>query len=329
MASRGKKKKVDHLGGLLDAVVKSAQPRAREPAEKTPSPEQAALHTMITQHTSPVDMVHVAVSEIDPNPDQVRIHFNEESLLALAESIKKWGLLQPIAVERKPGGRYILVDGERRWRAAKMLAESGDPGVFDPEAMPAYVIVSQDEFKKSILSYIANTLREENSEADKARLVYHLLEDHAIERETLMDALGMSKTAVSRYARIGEIMEAKSLALASAAKIPIDALYDIALAIERVGIKNGNRKFRKLVEQCRESWPVSLNRGRKLAHEIDGQSPKERHVEHTIGKTRVRIRPGRGGRMGMEIRSLDPDLVDQILDLVREREGDENVTSKT
>src|SRR5438270_11564434 len=75
-----------------------------------------------------VELREIPVELVAPNPRQPRRHFDEATLAALAESVRQRGVLQPVLVRPLPGGRYELVAGERRWRAA---------GLAGPETLPA------------------------------------------------------------------------------------------------------------------------------------------------------------------------------------------------
>ena len=75
------------------------------------------------------EMTEVAISDIIPNPTQPRTEFDEEALVELSDSIKQLGLIQPITVKRD-GDKYIIISGERRWRAAEMAGL---------KALPAYI----------------------------------------------------------------------------------------------------------------------------------------------------------------------------------------------
>ena len=82
------------------------------------------------------EMAEIAVSEIIPNPTQPRTQFDEEALDELADSIRTLGVIQPITVKRQGDGKYIIISGERRWRAAQRA---------DVATLPAYIREVDDE----------------------------------------------------------------------------------------------------------------------------------------------------------------------------------------
>lgn len=104
------------------------------------------------------------VDAIDPNPDQPRKNFNPELLAELANSIARSGLLQPITVRRKPDGRYIIVAGERRWRAHVQLAKGGR---LEPPVIPA-MIREMSDADMAIAAIVENLQRADISPLEEA-----------------------------------------------------------------------------------------------------------------------------------------------------------------
>jgi ParB family chromosome partitioning protein len=126
----------------------------------------------------------VPVDEIQPNPDQPRKHFDEEKLAELAASIKLHGLLQPIVV-RRVEGRFELVAGERRLRAAQ-LAEI--------DRLPALVREMEDPLE---IALIENLQREDLSPLEEAEALAQLIERHGYSHREVADILGKSRPYVS------------------------------------------------------------------------------------------------------------------------------------
>ena len=109
----------------------------------------------------------IALDLIRPNADQPRKEFGGEALLALAESIKARGILQPIVVRPLPGGEYELIAGERRWRAARMAGL---------EQVPA-IVRDTEESERLELALIENMAREDLNPVEEARACSALIED--------------------------------------------------------------------------------------------------------------------------------------------------------
>ncbi|HTX07996.1 MAG TPA: ParB/RepB/Spo0J family partition protein [Solirubrobacteraceae bacterium] len=133
----------------------------------------------------PVDMV-------DPSPNQPRRAFDEDSLLALAGSIRARGVLQPVLVRPHPSGRYELIAGERRWRAAQ-LAEL--------DAIPA-VVRRHDDAASLEVALIENMAREDLNPVEEARACAALVEELGLTREDVGVRVGRSRVAVSNLIRL-------------------------------------------------------------------------------------------------------------------------------
>src|ERR1700761_8938734 len=129
---------------------------------------------------------------ITPNPHQPRQRFDEESLVALAESIKVRGVLQPVLVRPVPGGTYELVAGERRWRAAR-LAELG--------TLPA-IIPHHDDAASLEVALVENMAREDLNPVEEARACAALTEELGLSREEVGQRVGRSRVAVSNLIRL-------------------------------------------------------------------------------------------------------------------------------
>jgi ParB family chromosome partitioning protein len=138
------------------------------------------------------ELRELAVELIGPNPNQPRRSFDEESLLALAGSIRERGVLQPVLVRPLVGGRYELVAGERRWRAAK-LAEL--------DSVPA-IIRRHDDAESLEVALIENMAREDLNPVDEARACAALVEELALTREEVGLRVGRSRVAVSNLIRL-------------------------------------------------------------------------------------------------------------------------------
>jgi ParB family chromosome partitioning protein len=148
------------------------------------------------------ELRELPVDLIGPNPRQPRSNFADDSLLALAQSIKARGVLQPVLVRPLVGGRYELIAGERRWRAAK-LAER--------ETIPA-VIRRNDDAASLELALIENMAREELNPVDEARACVALVEELGLSREDVGLRVGRSRVAVSNLIRLLELPD-EALAL--------------------------------------------------------------------------------------------------------------------
>jgi ParB family chromosome partitioning protein len=129
---------------------------------------------------------------IKPNPRQPRQEFDESALLALADSIRERGVLQPVLVRPLHGGTYELIAGERRWRAAE-LAEL--------ETLPA-LVRAQDDSASLELALIENMAREDLNPIEEARACTLLVDELGLTREDIGRRVGRSRVAVSNLLRL-------------------------------------------------------------------------------------------------------------------------------
>jgi ParB family chromosome partitioning protein len=132
------------------------------------------------------------VTQIEPNPDQPRAKFDSSALDALAGSIGSVGLLQPLIVRPIEDGRYELVAGERRWRAAQKA------GI---DRVPA-VIRTSPEDERLQAALIENMVREDLNPVEEARACASLVDDLGISKEELARRVGRSRAAISNLIRL-------------------------------------------------------------------------------------------------------------------------------
>ena len=138
------------------------------------------------------ELRHVPLDLISPSPHQPRRAFDEESLLALAESIKLRGVLQPVLVRPLAGGRYELIAGERRWRAAQ---------VAELDTIPA-IVRHRDDSASLEMALIENMAREDLNPVEEARACAALVEELGLTREDVGLRVGRSRVAVSNLIRL-------------------------------------------------------------------------------------------------------------------------------
>lgn len=141
--------------------------------------------------TDTISSMTVRLSEIEPNRDQPRKVFNEESITTLAESIKEHGMLQPILV-RPFGSGYQIIAGERRWRAARMLGLSEVP----------VQIREMDDRQAMQIALIENLQRENLNPVEEAEGYKDLCDRFSMSHEDIAKAVGRSRSSVSNAVRL-------------------------------------------------------------------------------------------------------------------------------
>jgi len=147
-------------------------------------------------------VVTLRLSEIEPNRNQPRTNFDEETLSELADSIAKHGLIQPIVVRPTSSGVYQIVAGERRWRACRMAGLSDVP----------VVIKELDDQKYYEIALIENLQREDLNAVEEAQGYKTLIDVYSLTQEQVAESVGKSRSAVTNALRLlnlnGDALEA-------------------------------------------------------------------------------------------------------------------------
>jgi len=153
----------------------------------------AAIMAVSTDPDSAVEEFRqVAVELIFPNPRQPRRNFDDAALAALASSLQTRGVLQPVLVRPGPDGRFELIAGERRWRAAQLAGL---------ETIPA-IVRARDDAESLELALIENMAREDLNPVEEARACAALVEELGLSREEVGLRIGRSRVAVSNLVRL-------------------------------------------------------------------------------------------------------------------------------
>ena len=136
-------------------------------------------------------IIKVKLTEIEPNKNQPRKKFDEESIEELANSIKEYGLIQPIVVAKKDK-YYEIIAGERRWRASKKAGLKEVP-----------VIIREDnERRNKEIALIENIQREDLNPIEKAKAIRSLMDDYGLTQQKVADILGKARSSIANSVRI-------------------------------------------------------------------------------------------------------------------------------
>ena len=252
-----------------------------------------------------IDIKFIKVNDIEPNKKQARKIFDEESLEELANSIKEYGVIQPIIVSKKDK-YYEIVAGERRWRASKKA------GI---ETIPA--IVRDDDNKSNMeISLIENIQREDLNPIEKARGIKQLMEEYNFTQNQVAEKLGKSRSAIANTVRLLNLDE-RVIELALEGKLSeghcrtilsIDdheKQYETALKLIDTGAS---------VRQAEKKVKVG-----KKNKKIDKYEPIYKNIEETFEGffgTKVKLDPGaRKGKIIIQYNSND-DL-ERMMELLK------------
>lgn len=148
-------------------------------------------------------MAEIAISDIIPNPTQPRTQFDDEALQELAASIRQLGVIQPITVKKSEDGKYIIISGERRWRASQVVGL---------ESLPAYIREADDE-NLHAMALVENIQRQDLNAIEIALGMQRLIEECGLTQEAMADKVGKKRSTVSNYMRLLNLPDEVQLAL--------------------------------------------------------------------------------------------------------------------
>ena len=243
------------------------------------------------------ELRELPVELIVPNPHQPRRRFDEESLQALAASLSERGLLQPVLVRPLHGGRYELVAGERRWRAARLA---------QMETIPALVRAQDSSTLEAAL--IENMAREDLNPVEEARACAALVEELGLTRAQVGARVGRGRVAVSNLLRlldlpdeVLELIEAGALSEGHGRALLLAEDHDERKRLARAAREEGC-SVRVLEERARESNARQARNGDeprragRISH--PDQVEAARSIAHALADalgSEVKVRPTRSG----------------------------------
>lgn len=149
------------------------------------------------------ETAEIDIDRIVPNPTQPRKEFDEEALDELAESIRQLGIIQPLTVRKGADGRYVLISGERRWRAARRAGLA---------ALPVYIREVDDE-NLHAMALVENIQRQDLNAIEIALGLQRLIEECHLTQEALSQKVGKNRSSVANYLRLLKLPGELQLAL--------------------------------------------------------------------------------------------------------------------
>ena len=260
--------------------------------------------------------VMLKLNEIEPNKDQARKDFNDESLSELAESIQRHGVLQPLLVRPLTGGGYQLIAGERRWRASRMAGLKEVP----------VIIKSLSDEETAVISLIENLQREDLNPVEEAYGFEELIKTYGLTQDEAAEKVGKSRPAIANSLRILKLPDsvielvrrgalsaghAKALAgiedvekLVSAAKIIVEK--DLSV-----------RETEKLVKTLTKSKKETLNRVKRNCYFDE----VELALMNSLGRKARVVTSGKKESGTLEIAFFNKEDLKQIVDALSALEG--------
>ena len=209
----------------------------------------------------------IEIHKIFPNPNQPRKHFDEEALQELSSSIKLHGVIQPLVVNKNDDGSFMIIAGERRWRASKMAGLDKVPVVFKN--------YTEKQIKE--ISIIENLQREDLNPIEAARAIKQLMEEYNLTQETVSDRIGKSRSSVantlrllSLYPDVIKMIEDGKLSSGHARSLVVvdDTTTQIKLAKQAADGKMSVRELEKAVRNYLNPQKTPLNKVKEQSLEL-------------------------------------------------------------
>ena len=262
-----------------------------------PAPEEEQMQENDT-------LKNLKITEVEPDRDQPRKRFDQEALEELAESIKEYGLIQPIVVSKKDG-YYSIVAGERRWRASKIAGL---------KEIPAIIREDNERVNKEI-SLIENMQREDLNPYEKALGIRALIDNYGLSQEIVAKKLGKSRSTIANWVRVLNL-EPRVLEMVKEGKLS-EGYCKALLMIEP------EKQYETAIQMLERGATVRQVEKKSKVKETKEEQKKNhilyKNIENTFQSffgSKVRLDAGRRrGKIIIEYTSND-DL-ERILDLIK------------
>ena len=297
------------LGKGLDALIpnKAGGP-SKEPAKK--------IRSAVVKKDKPAEKDNLAaerlvkISSVEPNLNQPRRHFDEDALLELSESIKQYGVLQPLLVSDKKD-YFEIIAGERRWRAAKMAGLKEVP-----------VVVKEFTDQEIVeISLIENIQREDLNPIEEAMAYKRLMEEFHLKQDEIADRVAKSRTAVTNSMRLlklsSKVQEMVIADMISAGHarallgISDEALQETtAMKVfdEKLSVRETEKLVKNLVSPAKK-----IKTEKNTAEDAIYESLEEK-MKGIMG-TKVSIQRKKNNKGKIEIEYYSRDELERIIDL--------------
>ncbi len=298
------KRKVGGLGRGLNALL--GESRREEPLVRSSGGDGETGGAS----AQPNMVAMIAIASITPHPDQPRRHFDDAALDELAASIASRGVIQPVIVRPMASGRYQLVAGERRWRAAQRARLHEIPAI----------VRDLDERDTMVLALIENIQREDLNPVEEARAYQRLMDDGGLSHQDLARMVDKSRSHVANLLRLlglpGGVLDmvADGRISMGHARALINAPESESLANQVVAGNLSVRDTEKLVQNLRNP---DAAKPRKATGTGSGTKDAdiaavERHLEDLLG-LKVVIQPDADPRSGaISVRYGNLDQLDML-----------------
>ena len=289
------------LGKGLDSLI--ADKGVKPVAKAAPSAEKSDGAVLMN------------IAKVEPNREQPRKKFDEDALLELSESIKQFGVLQPLLVQERDD-YYEIIAGERRWRAAKLAGIKEVP----------VIIKKLTEQEIMEISLIENIQREDLNPIEEAQAYKRLLTEFNLKQDEVAERVSKSRTAVTNAMRLLKLND-------KVQQMVIDEMLTTGHARALLGIEDQEKQYvvaqrifdeklsvrdtEKLVKNIQNEKPDTPTTGKKIDPQLEAVYRELEEQMKAILGTKVFINPKDDKKGKLEIEYYSQDELDRIIDLLR------------
>ncbi len=304
------------LGKGLDSLIpdKNVKPEAEakvsvEKSLKNKNPKTEKMDSENT-HENPTGELMLNINEVEPNRGQPRKEFDEDALLELADSVRQYGILQPLIVQKNKG-YYEIIAGERRWRAAKLAGLKEVP-----------VIIKEYTSQQVVeISLIENIQRENLNPIEEAMAFKRLLDEFNLKQDEVAERVSKSRTAVTNSMRLLKLDD-------KVQQMIIDDMISTGHARALLAIDNKEQQYSIATKIFDEK--LSVRETEKLVKSLKNPKKKveKEKIEHVfvyddlidkmknVMGTKVNINAKANGKGKIEIEYYSEEELERIYDLI-------------
>lgn len=253
----------------------------------------------------------VRLSQIEPNREQPRKVFDEDALIELSESIKQYGVLQPLLVQKKDK-YYEIIAGERRWRAAKLAGVKEVP------------VIIKDYSTQEVMeiALIENIQREDLNPIEEAQAYQRLIKDYRLKQDEVAEKVSKSRAAITNSLRLLKLDERVQ-------EMVMEGKLSNGHARAIIGIEDGDQQYQVAQKICDEQMSVreteklmkNLNRPEKPEKQKPQNDFVYRDIEEKMNKimgTKVVIKNREHDKGKIEIEYYSQAELERIYDLLKQ-----------
>lgn len=264
------------------------------------------------------NICEVSVEKIQPNPNQPRRDFDDDSLQELANSIRQIGIIQPITLRDMGDGTYIIIAGERRWRASQRA------GLV---RIPAYIRTVDDENMME-MALVENIQRQDLTALEIALAYQHLIEQYNLTQEQLSDKVGKNRATVANYLRLLKLPAPIQMALKNKVIDMGHARALLALNDPKAQLEVFNefkkdkisvRKIEEMVKELSQGGSVKSKEGKRIRQKGSNLSSVYGALRTSLSKffqTKVQLTCAETGKGKITIPFANEEELERIIAII-------------